>query len=79
MRPDANHRATVVTNAGRIDAAVHDDELEMQVSTESGWHSTVERDDARAARVVWTSGERSVVVELRGTASGITHQVVAHG
>ena len=78
MPPNASHRATVVTNAGRIEAAVLDDELEMDVSTEAGWHSAIERDGARA-RVVWTFGERSVVVELRGTSSGISQQVVSSG
>ena len=78
MPSDASHRATVVTNAGRIEAAVLDDGLEMDVSTEVGWQSAVERDGTRA-RVVWTSGERSVVVELRGTSSGISQEVVASG
>lgn len=78
MQPQASHRATVITNAGRIEATVVDDELEMDVSTEAGWQSTVERDGGRA-HVVWTSGERSVVVELRGNSSGISQEIVSTG
>ncbi|HYN33594.1 MAG TPA: hypothetical protein VES40_13290 [Ilumatobacteraceae bacterium] len=78
MPPQANHRATVVTNGGRIEATVVDAELEIDVSTEAGWQSAVERDGVRA-NVVWTSGERSIVVELRGTSSGISQQVVSTG
>jgi len=76
MKPESGHRATVITDAGRIDAVVVDDELEMDVSTLAGWLSAVERDGARA-RVVWTSGGRSVVVELSGTSSGISQEVVS--
>ena len=71
-------RATVITDAGRIDAVVVDDELEMDVSTSAGWQSAVERDRARA-RLVWSSGGRSVVVELHGSSSGISQEVVSSG
>jgi len=77
-KPESVHRATVITDAGRIDAVVVDDELEMDVSTSAGWQSAVERDGARA-RVVWTSGGRSVVVELHGSSSGISQEVVSSG
>ena len=78
MKPQSGHRATVITNAGRIDAVVVDDRLEMDVSTMAGWQPAVERDGARA-RVVWTSGDHTVVVELSGTSSGISQEVVSSG
>jgi len=78
MKPQSGHRATVITNAGRIDAVVVEDQLEMEVSTMAGWQPVVERDGARA-RVVWTSGDHTVVVELSGTSSGISQEVVSSG
>lgn len=78
MKPQSGHRATVITNAGRIDAVVVDDQLEMDVTTTAGWKPAVERDGARA-RVVWTSGDHTVVVELSGTSSGISQEVVSSG
>jgi hypothetical protein len=74
----SSHSATVVTNAGRIDATVVDGDLAIDVTTQDGWTPAIDRTGTRA-RVVWTSGGRTVAVDLEGTPTGIRQEVVSTG
>lgn len=76
MPSHTRHRATVITDAGRIDASALDGDLDVDVASVPGWESIV-RPRADGTRVEWTSGERSVIVELRVSPTGISQQVVA--
>lgn len=73
---DSRQRATVVTHAGRIEATALDGELDVDVASATGWGAVIER-RAHRARVEWTSGERSVVVELRVSLAGISQEVTS--
>jgi propanediol dehydratase small subunit len=78
MNPQSSHNATVITNAGRIDATVISGDLAIDVTTQDGWTSDIDRSNAKA-RVVWRSGNRSVAVNLERTPTGITQEVVSTG
>jgi hypothetical protein len=76
MTSTSSHSATVVTNAGRIDATVVAGDLTIDVTTQDGWTPAIDRTGTRA-RVVWTSGGRTVAVDLEGTPTGIRQEVVS--
>ena len=78
MEQTSDHRATVVTNAGRIDATVVAGDLAIDVTTQDGWTAAIDRNGTRA-RVVWTSSGGSVAVDLVGTPTGIRQEVVSTG
>ena len=69
-----SHRATVVTDAGRIEATTVDGDLVVDVVAAAGWEYVVER-RPQHVRVASTSGGNRVVVDLRATAGGISQEV----